>query len=740
MGGIPARIAFFLFAALFVAAPVCGMDAGMKQKLAVLPFIPKNMEAMTVTESLSSLLLSNLDRTGHFEIIERKKIEGMIELEGLRFEHLTRDDLVRIGRKNGIDFILSGSAMSVGSSLALDLQLLSTKREKVCVSDTVRLSQTELSTKIYDTAKELVNSSKECSSAASAIARQQHVQAPSDLRAGGTSKSIRLFWSHPDVSKLIGFKIFRAGSESGSFSTVATTTETVYVDDNLNLNETFYYKVQAIGNTGAESEQSQVVMGKTSIAPHPPIFLGVKADIKSAHLQWRSRPSKGKEGGTEEAGYKIYRKTAQDKDFRESASAPADASSYTDTGLKDGTAYLYTLTAFNSNKAESEFATTLDVVTVSGMDALKAEAGKIRHVPLSWNAHINDTVEGYNIYRSADKDGEYKKAGSVSGRMTVSFTDSGLEDKKIYWYRIAAYNKANSETDKSQPVSVETRDVPPQVKGLSAKSGEVRKVSIAWEPVNSPADEIRGYRIYRSMEDKGEFKKIGDVDSDRKASFTDDDKPLKDNTAHFYRITCYNSANAESPVSAVVSAVTKALPKTPAGLKAKSGEVKKVSLDWDKNPEPDIKEYLVHRKRSDEKEYDKVKTVREGISYSDTDLKDGMEYSYKIQAVDKDGLVSEMSEAVSAKTKPLPNKPAGLKLSEKDGKKALSWDANAEKDIKGYNVYKKGFLGGGQNLASVQGTLWVIDELKDRTEFFITAVDETGLESERSEVVVVEKK
>lgn len=733
------RIVFILFTALLFAAPVFGMDAGMKQKLAVLPFIPKNMEAMTVTESLSSLLLSNLDRTGHFEIIERKKIEGIIELEGLRFEHLTRDDLIRIGRKNGIDFILSGSAMSVGSSLALDLQLLSTQREKVCASDTVRLSQTELSTKLYDTAKELVNSSKECSAVAAPSAQQQ-VPSPYDLKASGTSKSIRLFWSHPDISKLIGFKVFRSNSETGSYSPLATTTEAVYVDDNLNLNETFYYKVQAIGNTGAESEQSPPVVGRTSIAPHPPIFLGVKADIKSAHLQWRSRPSKGKESGTEEAGYKIYRKTAQDKDFRESASAPADASSYTDTGLKDGTAYVYTLTAFNAGRAESEFATALDVVTVSGMDGMKAEAGRIRQAPLSWNAHINDTVEGYNIYRSADKDGEYKKVGSVSGRMTVSFTDSGLEDKKTYWYRIAAFNKANSETDKAQAVSVETRDVPPQVKGLAAKSGEVRKATLTWEPVNSPADEIKGYRIYRSMEEKGEFKKIGDVDSDRKASFVDDDRPLKDNTAHYYRIACYNSANAESPVSAVVSAVTKAVPKTPAGLKAKSGEVKKVSLDWDKNPEPDIKEYLIHRKRADEKDYDKIKTLREGISYADADLKDGMEYSYKIQALDKDGLVSEMSEAVSAKTKPLPNKPAGLKLSEKDGKKALAWDANAEKDIKGYNVYKKGFLGGGQNLASVQGTLWVIDELKDKTEFFITAVDETGLESERSEVVVVEKK
>ena len=96
-----------------------------------------------------------------------------------------------------------------------------------------------------------------------------------------------------------------------------------------------------------------------------------------------------------------------------------------------------------------------------------------------------------------------------------------------------------------------------------------------------------------------------------------------------------------------------------------------------------------------------------------------------------------MSSPVAAKTKPLPQKPSGLKIADQDGKKRISWDANPEKDIKKYNVYKKGFLGISQKVGSVQDNYWETGELRGKTELFVTAQDETGLESEASETITV---
>lgn len=723
-----------LFVLLSLAAGP--LDAGLKQKLAVFPFIAKNMEAMTLTESLSSLLLNSIDRAGYFEILERKKIENIIELEGLRLESLSKEDILKIGARNNIDFLLCGTATRVGRTVAIEIQLFSVRENKVCAGDTIRTSEGELATNLYNTAQDIVKSAQKCLSPDSmAMPVQRPLTVPENIKISGTSKSIRINWTHQDMSNLIGFKIFRSNNADGPFTQIATTIENFYIDENLKLNETFYYRVKAIDKKGTDSEFSLSVVGKTSIAPQPPIFLNIQDNVKGAYLQWRSRPQSGKESDNVEAGYKVFRKVQTEKEFKEVAVVPADNTTYTDHGLKDNTAYTYTLTAFNALNTESDFSAILEVTTPHGVSGLKVESGKIRRVPLKWDVNVNDVVEGYRVYRAQGENDEYKKIAQTPDRHSISYMDTGLEDNKTYWYRVTACNKNNIETDMSEPVSATTRPKPPVPAGLAAKSGEARKVSLKWEAIKSPEDEIRGYKIYRAAEEKGEYNKAAEVDAG-KDQFSDNNTPLKDNTVYYYRISSYNSAGAESQQTESVSATTKALPQIPGGLKAVSGDVKKVSLSWDKNPEQDIKEYVIYRKTKDEKDFDRIKSTKEA-SYADSRLRDGVEYEFAVQAVDSDNLFSPVSSPVAAKTKPLPQKPSGLKIADQDGKKRISWDANPEKDIKKYNVYKKGFLGISQKVGSVQDNYWETGELRGKTELFVTAQDETDLEGEASETITV---
>jgi len=715
------------------------MDTSARHKLAVLPLTAKNIEAITHTESLSSLLLNNIDRAGYFEIQERKKTENMIELEGLRLESMTKEDILKIGARNGIDFLLSGYVTRVAGTLSIDIQFLSVRGQKVCFSDTIRASEGELSLKLHDAAQDIVKSAKAClSQDFTTSADKKHLSPPDNIKIAGTSTSIRLSWSHSDTPNLIGFKVFRANSENGPFTQIAITPDSAYTDENLKLNDNFFYKIKAVNKAGMDSEFSALVNGKTAAAPHPPIFLSVQPDIKGAHLQWRPRPQTNKEPECVEAGYKVYRKTPQEKEFKEVAVVSSENTAYSDSGLKDGVIYVYAITAFNSAKTESDFSSSLDSSTPHGVIALEAESGKIRRIPLKWSAHAGEIVEGYWIYRAVEKNGEYKKILQIPGRQSVSYTDTVTEDDTAYWYRITSYNNKNIETDMSVPVSAKTRPKPPAPDGLTAKSGEPKRVSLTWEIIKNPDDEIKGYRIYRSEDQKGEYKKIADIDAE-KNSFTDERHPLKDKASYYYKISSYNSAGAESRHSKEVSAVTKAVPQVPSGVKAASGEVKKISAAWNKNPETDIKEYIVHRRKSDEKDFEKISSTKE-TSYADSGLKDGMEYIYAIQARDNDNLLSEMSAPVNAKTKPLPQKPSGLKIADKDGKKIISWDANPEKDVKQYNVYKKGFLGIAQKITTTQINSWEIAGLKGKMELFVTAYDETGLESEASDATGVEIK
>lgn len=708
-------------------------EAGMRQKLAMLPFTAKNIEAMAITENLMSFLINNIDRSGYFEIFERKKIENIIEVEGLRLDGLSREDMFRIGSKNDIDFILAGNVTRAGSIVAVEFQLMNVRGKKVCVSDTLRFSEAETLARLQETARDLINNAKTCVSDSA----QKPLQPPIGLKASGTSNSIRLQWSYPDMQAVAGFTIFRSGSEGGPFIPIATNTEGAYTDENLSLNETFYYRIKPISRTGeGESGFSPVVVGKTSVAPHTPIFLSVQPDVKSTVLRWVARPQAVKEQGTEDVGYKIYRKTSQEKDFKAVGSVSAETFSFRDSGLSDKTQYSYAITVFNKNMTESEFSVSLDATTHGGVDGLNAEGNKIRHVPITWSAHISDSVEGYRIYRADEKNGEYRRVADVSGRRNTIYVDKDLEDNKTYWYRIPAYNKAGVETDLSEPISATTRDKPPVPAGLTAKSGEPRKVPLRWELRKSQEDEIRGYKIYRATERSGDYKHIGDTGAEEN-SFVDDRSALNDNTIYYYSVVSYNSADAESPKSEAVAAITKAVPQSPSGIEAVSGAVKKVSLSWDKNPEPDIKEYIVYRKSAGEKNFDEMKIVKGDPSYTDTGLKDGDEYLYAVQTIDNDGLASPMSAEVPAKTKPVPKKPSGLKLTEKDGKKILVWDTNPEKDIKHYNVYKKVFLGASK-LVSTQTNAWMVEDIKVKNELFVTALDADDLESEGSDSIVFE--
>jgi fibronectin type 3 domain-containing protein len=466
--------------------------------------------------------------------------------------------------------------------------------------------------------------------------------------------------------------------------------------------------------------------------PPPPIFINLEADIKAAHLKWSLRP------GYKVADFKVYRREESEKEFKEIATIPGKDTIVTDRGLKDNTTYYYALTAMDAKRDESDLSKILEIKTLKAPDGLKAEGGRIRQVHLSWIVYPSDIGEGYIIYRAADKTKEFRQIAKIKERKTNIYSDKeALADATTYWYRISVFNKSGQETDPSEAVSATTRGIPPTPQGFTAKKGEPRRVSLQWEVVKSPEDEIKGYYIFRGTEEKGEYKNIAKIKSPDTHSFVDSEPPLKDNTRYYYRISSYNSVEMTSDLSEPISAITKSVPAMPKGIEAKSGEVKQITLGWQANAEKDIKEYLVFRAGSGDKDFNKIASVKGGTSYGDKNLKDGIRYNYFIKAVDGDNLISDPSPTVTAETKRLPIKPTGLTVTEKEGRKLLQWNRNPEKDVKQYNVYKKGFLGS-QKIAVVQEDTWMIaEEMKGKVELFIKALDETGLESEGSDPVVI---
>ncbi len=90
-------------------------------------------------------------------------------------------------------------------------------------------------------------------------------------------------------------------------------------------------------------------------------------------------------------------------------------------------------------------------------------------------------------------------------------------------------------------------------------------------------------------------------------------------------------------------------PARPSGLSAVVSD-RLVAMTWSVSDTTGIAEYVVHRwevQSGEDEEYDEIATV-EDMEYDDAQVRNGIEYSYKVSAVNRHGLEGAMSYAMSA--------------------------------------------------------------------------------------------
>jgi fibronectin type 3 domain-containing protein len=164
----------------------------------------------------------------------------------------------------------------------------------------------------------------------------------------------------------------------------------------------------------------------------------------------------------------------------------------------------------------------------------------------------------------------------------------------------------------------------------------------------------------------------------------------------------------------------------------------KVALSWKPNPETDMARYHIYRQQAGKKAKRIKKVAADRSRYDDGGLDHGTAYVYLLQAEDKDGLLSDFSPGVEAATKPLPQRVVGLKASAIPAGLVLGWTANPEPDIVTYKIYMRSFLSN-KEVGSTDKISFTIDTLDSDREYtlLVTAVDQDGLESEKSEPITV---
>jgi fibronectin type 3 domain-containing protein len=540
-----------------------------------------------------------------------------------------------------------------------------------------------------------------------------------------------------------------------------------YVDQNLENNVLYYYKIRAYNERGARSEFSEIFYAETVLTPNPPVILKAESHVGSIQITWTLNPMSSGDS-LKLRGYKIYRSkiehgpykevgniVGKDQDvsvdmattldrlfkvvFKEKGLADGETTyykvnAYKDKGLADGETVYYRVTAYNEKNLESEYSSPIRGITIAPVTNIYAQGDLIREVRLSWAPLEGPEIKGYNIYRSTMENDGFKKIAVIdqpanAGEKKLQYKDiDGLADSVRYFYRITAFETPEAETSPKITVAAITKGRPPVPQGVRALSGLVKKIEISWAPSNDA--DVEGYKLYAAQQSDGKFILTTKLEGRSNSKFIDEDRArLNDSSKYYYRLTCYNKVDVES-LSAEVSATTKPRPLRPQGLKGESMKFKEAPLSWTPNPESDILTYHLWRIGSEGGEFKQVAKIAARTDYLDKALQDDASYHYKLQAEDADGLISEFSESVNIRTKPRPQSPTGLAGEVRNGKVNLKWERGREPDIAYYRVYEKKFFGNEIIADAKTTTFSETSPPKGKTKtYLITAVDTDGLES-----------
>ncbi len=286
------------------------------------------------------------------------------------------------------------------------------------------------------------------SNEASATPQATVPSAPTSLVASGASGRVALSWAVPASdggSPITGYNVYRGTSPGGESATPVATNvpSNNFTDTSATNGTTYYYVVAAVNTVGVslKSSEASATPNQPATAPSAPTGLTATGGTGNVMLTWSPPASNG---GAAVTGYNLYRGTTSSGESSAPVATSITGTSFTDTGLTNGTTYYYTVAAVNavgSSPQSSEASATplatapsapLNVVASSG----NAQATVAWSVPAS---NGGSPITGYNVYRGTSPGAESSTpvATSITG---TSFTDTGLTNGTTYYYRVAAVN------------------------------------------------------------------------------------------------------------------------------------------------------------------------------------------------------------------------------------------------------------------------------------------------------------
>jgi hypothetical protein len=338
----------------------------------------------------------------------------------------------------------------------------------------------------------------------------------------------------------------------------------------------------------------------------------------------------------------------------------------------------------------------------------------VRLVSLTWDASPATDLAGYNVYRNGSK---------VNDALitSTSYVMQNLTAGQTYIFQVTALDLYNNESLKSAAIEVVplAPDLVPPGAPTNVLIDPIHAgLRVSW--AISPELDLAGYNVYVNN---------APVNQGLILIPTYDIEGLTIGQSYSVQITAVDTSDNESAKSAAVNGVPVDLtpPATPTNFSATAAD-RQVVLTWSANTEPNLAGYNVYRNG--------VKVTATPISaltYTSSGLTNGVEYSFQVAAVNTQGIESTKTAAVprTPRDAVAPATPVSLAITPQDSGLVLTWSANTESDLAGYNVYRNNVK---VNSTLVTNATYTMTGLTNGTQYScqVSAVDTSGNESART--------
>jgi len=397
-------------------------------------------------------------------------------------------------------------------------------------------------------------------------------------------------------------------------------------------------------------------------------------------------------------------------DHGQTVTVPGNATSTIVTGLTNGTAYRFAVTATNprgtSDPSALSSSVTPQPVVPSAPLGIAAVAGN-KQATINWNAPATDGGSPITSYTVTSNPGA--KTATVGGSArTATLTD--LTNGTTYTFTVTATNGVGTGPASVPSSAVTPRSVPGAPTNVTATAGNT-SATVSWTaPDDNGGAPVTSYVVTSSPD--GKTATVGG--STTSATVTG----LTNGTAYTFTVKALNDAGA-GPSSLPSAAVTPnhTVPGAPSGVVATPGN-KQATVSWTAPAEDGGNAITSYTVTSDPG--GKTVTVDGSTTSADvTGLANGTAYTFTVKATNALGTSAASAPSNAVTPASLPGAPTNVVATGGNGEATVTWTPPADgggSPITAYNVTSSP----GGNTVTVTGTTATVTGLTNGTAYTFT--------------------